>query len=237
MTEATVLSAGARLQFTGNALPLFGRWLFATLASLLVIPAPWMAAWFGRWFVDQTEADDGTEMAFEGQGGEIWLPAMLLMLLTWAGNAPWPLTPGLETSVPLLLIPIHVLLYLFVLRWVATGMRLNGDRVTFVGSYWPFLGYNLLYLVSIVTIIGWAWVLAAWLRWQCRNVEGEATFAFHGRGHEVLWRCVVAIPACILVIPIPWMMRWLTRWFMSQVSVDHGAQPAATATASVEETV
>ena len=220
MSEATALRAGARLQFAGNALPLFGRWLFTVLASMLVVPAPWVAAWFSRWFVDHTEADDGAQIRFEGQGGEIWLPVMLLMLLNLAGNAPWPLPPDLTTSAPFLLLPIHALLFLFVLRWVVAGLRWNGGRLLFAGTYWPYLGYNLLYLVSIVTIIGWAWVLAAWLRWQCRQVEGGATFAFHGRGLEILWRCVVAIPACLLVIPIPWMMVWLTRWFMSQVSVE-----------------
>ena len=58
MTEAA-LSAGARLNFAGNALPLFGRCFFAFLVSILVIPAPWMAAWFSKWFVDQTKAEDG----------------------------------------------------------------------------------------------------------------------------------------------------------------------------------
>ncbi len=238
MTETAALSAGARLSFTGNALPLFGRYFFAFLASILVIPAPWMAAWFSKWFVDQTKVDDGTQLTFEGQGGEIWLPTMLIILLGWFGNLPWPevAPPGLAMARPLLLLPINILLYLLVFRWLVASVRLNGNgRISFVGSYWPYLGYYLFYVVSIVSIVGWAWVLAAWVRWQCRNVAGDASFTFSGKGHEILWRCVVTMLACLLVIPIPWVSVWLTRWFLSQVSIDHGTTHETTESFQIEQ--
>ncbi len=233
MTEAAALSAGARLHFTGNALPLFGRYFFAFVASVLVVPAPWMAAWFSKWFVDQTEAEDGTQLTFEGQGGEIWLPIMLIALIGWIGGVPWPevVPPGLIMARPLLFAPINLLLYLLVFRWFIASMRLNGSGpISFVGSYWPYLGYYLFYIVSVLSIIGWAWVLAAWLRWQCRNVEGDSVFSFSGKGHEILWRCVVGMLGCTLVIPIPWMVAWLTKWFMNQISIEHGTVKEATDT-------
>ena len=223
MTEVGASTGtGARLYFSGNALPLFGRYVFAFLASTLVVPAPWMAAWFSKWFVDQTEVKDGTKLSFEGTGGEIWLPVVLVILLGWFSNLPWPeVDPPLLAMRPLLLIPINILLYLLIFRWFVASVRFNGSRqVSFIGSYWPYLGYYLLYVVSMVSIIGWAWVMAAWAHWHCRNLVGDAAFSFHAKGHEILWRCVVCMVGCILVIPIPWMIAWLTKWFTSQVSMD-----------------
>ena len=240
MTEAAVLSTGARLTFTGKALPLFGRYFFAFVASILVVPAPWMAAWLSKWFVDQTEADDGTQLTFEGQGGEIWLPTMLIILIGWFGNLPWPevAPPGLMMARPLLLIPINLLLYLLVWRWFVASVRLNGSgRISFVGSYWPYLGYYLFYIVSIVSIIGWAWVMAAWVRWQCRNVEGDGVVSFLGKGHEILWRSVVCMLGCALVIPIPWMAAWMTKWFMNQIYIDNGNAQEVTEPVQIEQPV
>jgi hypothetical protein len=50
-------------------------------------------------------------------------------------------------------------------------------------------------------------------------VRGTAEFAFTGTGLEILWRTVVVVLLCILIIPIPWMMRWYTQWILSQVAV------------------
>ena len=65
-------------------------------------------------------------------------------------------------------------------------------------------------------------MLAAWLRWYCRNTVGDAAFSFDARGHEILWGCVVGMLGFTLVIPIPWMVAWLTKWFLSQISMEHG---------------
>jgi len=218
MTEATALRGGTHLHFTGNALPQFGRYIFAFLGCVLVVPAPWMAAWFWRLFVDNTEAEDGTQISFEGQGAEIWLPLMVLALMgAWSGFVPWP--QNLEMMSPVILVPLNIFLYLLVTRWLVTSLRLNGGRVSFVGSSWPYLGYFLLYFVSLFTIIGWAWVLAAWLRWQSSMVVGDVVVSFAGKGHEILWRGLLALLGFLLVIPIPWMMTWSTKWFVNQISI------------------
>ena len=44
--------------------------------------------------------------------------------------------------------------------------------------------------ISVITIIGWAWVYAAQMRWICRNIEGtRREIVFNGTGLEFLWRC------------------------------------------------
>jgi hypothetical protein len=40
--------------------------------------------------------------------------------------------------------------------------------------------------------------------------------SFVGTGWGVLWRTMVFGLACCFIIPIPWMMSWYTRWFVSQ---------------------
>jgi hypothetical protein len=34
-----------------------------------------------------------------------------------------------------------------------------------------------------------------------------------------LWRTLVVVLLSILIIPIPWMMRWYMQWMLSQVAV------------------
>ena len=71
--------------------------------------------------------------------------------------------------------------------------------------------------LSILTIIGWAWVYVAQMRWFCRNIQGtRREVVFIGTGLEFLWRALVAGLACLLIIPIPWMYRWMTQWLASQ---------------------
>jgi hypothetical protein len=55
------------------------------------------------------------------------------------------------------------------------------------------------------------------MRWVFRHVEGSSKQAsFIGTGWGVLWRTMVFGMACCFIIPIPWMMSWYSRWFVSQ---------------------
>jgi len=92
-----------------------------------------------------------------------------------------------------------------------------------------YIGWTLLALVSILTIIGWAWVYAAQTRWVCRNILGtRRQVVFNGTGLQILWRMIVATIASIFIIPIPWMWRWLWRWVLSQIElVERDAGAAA----------
>ena len=75
-------------------------------------------------------------------------------------------------------------------------------------------------MLSAITIIGWAWVTTAWMRWNCRNIAGtHREVVFNGSGIEVLWRTIVVVIACCFIIPIPWMLRWIAAWYTSQVSL------------------
>ena len=232
MSEVVPARAGSKLRFVGKPFPLVGRYLAAGLGSVFVIPAPWLGAWLLHWLADQTEVEDGTELTFEGRAGEIWLPIILYVVLGFAGAVPG-LPPGIQMSMPLLMIPVGVFLLTLIIRWLVGAGRVNGSSLTFVGSYWSLLGYYLLYFVSIFTIIGWAWVVAAGIRWFYRSIEGDYVFSFTAKGHEILWRTVVTGLACILIIPIPWILIWMTKWYCSQTTVEATSQ-GNTAPPSVE---
>ncbi len=200
--------------FTGTALPLFGRSLLFSIASLLVIPAPWAATSFYRWFVEHLSLSDGTRTSFLGKGGDIWYIFILIGLSTYIGFIPVPF-------LPLLLLPITALLWITVLQWFVRSVSLSCDTpLSFSGTYWQYLGWSLLIGVSVYTIIGWAWATAAMVRWFCRNIQGgNHRVEFLGTGAQILWRTIVTVLACIVIIPIPWITLWLMRWYISNIRI------------------
>jgi hypothetical protein len=55
---------------------------------------------------------------------------------------------------------------------------------------------------------------------MCRHVEGSSReLTFTGSGWGYLWRVFVALIASIFIIPIPWVIWWLTRWLVSQLAL------------------
>jgi hypothetical protein len=109
-----------------------------------------------------------------------------------------------------------------VLRWVVANISADGRPLglSFRGSAWAYLGWFVFYMVSIITIIGWAWVMTAWLRWMAGNIAGtRRAVVFNGSGWGVLWRSIVFSLACGLIIPIPWVLAWYVRWYVSQFAV------------------
>jgi hypothetical protein len=83
-----------------------------------------------------------------------------------------------------------------------------------------YVGWYVLMYLSFITIIGWAWVVTAWMRWNCRNIDGtQREVIFNATGLEMLWRTVVFGLGCALIIPIPWVMRWYATWYVSQFAL------------------
>lgn len=90
----------------------------------------------------------------------------------------------------------------------------------FGGNVLSYIGWMLLFDISFITIIGWAWVASAWMRWIARNIEGTpGPVRFEGTGLEFLWRTFVVALGCLFLLPIPWVIHWYTRWYASRFSV------------------
>lgn len=205
-------------EFSASALEYFGRALLMGILVILLFPGPWAIGWFNRWFVKNIRMSDSTQIHFVGTGRQIWAPVVLLWLLNVAGN----FIPGVWNLLfSLVSFPLSCLVYIFMMRWFVENIVLNpGPALSFQGKYLSYLGWMLLMILSMFTIIGWAWAVVAMYRWMCRNVDWAGhTVEFNATGWGLLWRSVVGILGCILIIPIPWISLWLTKWYISNVSV------------------
>ena len=97
------------------------------------------------------------------------------------------------------------------IRWIAANLSSNGQRLglSFAGAALDLCRLERPDAISVITIIGWAWVITAWMRWICRNVGGtRREIVFNATGLEMLWRPSWFSSACAFLIPIPWVLRW-----------------------------
>jgi hypothetical protein len=194
---------------------LLGRALLFFIGFLLVIPAPWVATSFFRWVVEHLRVPRRPNLGFTGEPGDIWYVFVLQGLCSYASasEAWYP---------PLIVIPLEALLSWMTVRWIAANISLDGHRLplSFAGSALGYIGWYVLLYASVLTIIGWAWVITAWMRWICRNIAGtRREIVFNASGWETLWRTSVYVLAVALIVPIPWAMGWYARWYVSQFAL------------------
>jgi len=198
----------------------FWRCLVASLGMLLVIPGPWLIVWFLNWIVPRVRVPGRPNLSFTGSamtlvpwyfGGIAFIIAAVYYYLN--NEVQWP-----NHLVEL----VQILFYWLFIRWLIANLASNGQPLglSFAGSFWAYLGWNILFGLSILTIIGWAWVMAAQARWLCRNIEGtRRQVVYKGTGLQNLWRALVFFICCAFIIPIPWMYRWMMRWQLSQTEL------------------
>jgi hypothetical protein len=204
----------------------FGIWEFVWrsgvffIGLIFVIPVPWALVWYMKWIISRIYVPGRPNLTFTGTAltaaawyfGTIVLAVVLALTgIDWLNN---------------LMFIVQFVLYWLLIKWVVANLASNGQNLglSFSGSIWAFVGWNILMVLSIFTIIGWAWVYAAQTRWYCRNIQGtRREVTFNGVGVEFLWRFIVAGLASMFIIPIPWMYRWIASWLASQtVLVERG---------------
>ncbi len=192
---------------------LFGRCLLLAIGAMFVIPAPWTGTAFYRYVSTHTSLPDGKRFTFAGLAGDIWIVFVAIAALGLVGLV-----------IPfgnLFALPPTWALTVQVIRWFCAklGSEDGSVKLSFVGGIWNYIGWSALLYLSFITIIGWAWVFAAMMRWMCRHVSGTVRFEFRGTGLAILWRGLVMGLLGILIIPIPWLVRWYMTWFISQIHV------------------
>ena len=191
------------------------RSLALIVSFMVIIPLPWAILMYCRWLVSCVRIPQRPNLGFTGTVVELmWVYAagLLYIVAAWTGSQ----ILNLAFNVALLA------LYWLAIRWFLANLTSNGQPLglSFSGSFWGFFGFSLLALVSVITIVGWAWVYVAQLRWMCANIEGtQREVVFNGTGLEFLWRSLVLVVGCVLIIPIPWAYRWFTRWLASQIAL------------------
>ena len=213
------MQSGGAITSDFSTFGLFGRMLLIVIGTLLIIPAPWVATILYRWVIERLRVPARPNLAFTGQPLDIWYVFMLTGLIAYAGLAGiWWLQ--------LLCIPLNGFLAWMVLRWAAANISSDGQKLplTFEGSPWGYIGWFVLLYISMITIIGWAWVTTAWMRWLSRNIAGtRRAVVFNGSGWAVLWRTFAFVLSCLVIIPIPWTGAWLARWYISQFALEQRA--------------
>jgi GYF domain 2 len=198
---------------------LLGRSILYVIGMMLVIPAPWVATHFYRWGASRTSVPGRPNFEFTGQVADIWYLFIGLALMSYVGQY--------DNSLQLIAVPVEAFLGWLILRWIAANLSSNGQPlpIAFNGNVWTFIGWQVLMVLSIFTIIGWAWVMTAMVRWICRNIGGtRREIVFNASGLEMLWRSLLFGFGCVFLIPIPWVLRWYVSWYISQfVLVERGA--------------
>jgi hypothetical protein len=201
------------LEFTWRSLVLF-------VGLIFVIPAPWVLVWYLKWLVPRVSVPGRPNLNFDGQAMTIatWFFGAVTLAIVVS-------LIGIQLLNNLMFI-VQIALYWLFLKWFVANISSNGQPLGlgFSGSFWAYLGWTVLTFISVLTIIGWAWVYVAQMRWICRNIQGtRREIIFNGTGLEFLWRAIVMVLACVFIIPIPWMYRWFMQWIGSQtVLVERG---------------
>jgi len=218
-----------RLAFEGDAIE-FGGWvLLSILSAIVVVPLAWTLAAAGRWFCRNIRLVGDLTVAFAGTGPEIlgWIVLSFLLSL------PIDVVQAVHGPTFLLVIFAIVafflqpLIHLLILRWIVDKLELNrGPRLHFDGTYATYLGYHVLISLSIITVIGWAWVVASYYAWVAEQTRGDGV-AIHcdASGWDVLWRTVAALLGSIPIVTIPWVWLWYCRWLVSCVTLTRGVTP------------
>jgi GYF domain 2 len=190
-----------------------GRLLLFFVGAIFIVPLPWVLVSNLKWLVSHTHVPGRPDLAFTGEAMTIvwWFlgAVALIIALNFIG--------GQIASVVSFL--IEIALGWLAIRWFVANLASAGQPLglSFSGSFLPYLGWNLLGGLSVVTIIGWAWVYTAQSRWICRNIEGtRREIVFKATGLEYLWRMIVTLIGCSFIIPIPWIARWMMSWLASQ---------------------
>ena len=198
--------------------PLLARSLVFVIGLLLVIPAPWVATSFYRWMASRVHVPGRSNLAFTGQVADIWYVFVAIGLMSYVGLT------GIH-YLHYILAAVQGFLSWMAVRWIFANLSSNGRSlpIAFSGSALGYVGWHLLMLLSFITVIGWAWVATAWMRWICRSISGmRREIVFNATGLEMLWRTVLFSFGCVLLIPIPWVLRWYTTWYVSQFELIEG---------------
>ena len=126
------------------------------------------------------------------------LPGWIHAVLGEPGNQLWDSIPRIVLAL------LKVPLLWMIIRWfcASIGTTDGSVRLNFLGGVWSFAGWLLLVFSSVVTIVGWAWVLRYWIRHICDSIEGTHRVSFNGTGFALLWRSIALFLAALTVIPL-----------------------------------
>ena len=120
---------------------------------------------------------DGRPLTFSGRAGDIWYVFIA-----------WSVLPMIGGQFGWYSVPVTILLWwiftVMVLKWFcAHASTADGSlKLSFEGGYLPYIGWNILLLLSVFTIVGGAWVMKYMLRWIAGHTPRTAGICLHRDG-------------------------------------------------------
>ena len=226
-----------RLQFTGEVGQAFKYIVLVVISSITIIPLAWAISALNRWLVRSTLTTEGASGAsFTGRGGDVWgwfLGNGLLFIVIYVCSLAAGIAAGemrvfnmLLIALVIMFLPLSIFFGYRILRWSIESIRTEqGISPQFAGNFVSLIGFQLLIAVSALTVIGWAWVYAAFFRWICRNsmITGYQV-RFTGKGSSLLGIYLIVGLGSLLIIPIPFLMIWSLKWHLERIEIDRLAE-------------
>jgi hypothetical protein len=180
------------------------------IASLVF--APVAGRWFYRFLAGRISMPNGRRLFLDAPLSSCWLlflglsvvlltPIVVLLVLV-AQNHVLSGGPEAIKALDLQLFPLRLaaqiaalVLNFLIIRWFVRSLRSEDDalNIAFNGGFWAFFGWDILIILSFITVIGWAWAMQGKWRWMCRRTTGSHTFEFVGSGWNILWRTFCAL--------------------------------------------
>jgi hypothetical protein len=223
LQRGSTSARGFRPRFTGKGSDIFhvnGLKMILWFVSIIGFPVGLLHLY--RWGCRHLQLPTGTTVTFVGRALPLYGYCVAFGVLSTLNRE---IDPFSEPFYSLWLAGIwfgQMFVSLRFLKWICANLSFSsGTRLEFTGGLLAWTGWNLLFVISLFTIVGWAWVLTAMTRWQARHTRSEYhQLAFHGRGIEMLWRIAASVAASILILPAPWALSWFYRWFINNVEIE-----------------
>ena len=163
----------------------FGIWDFVwrsivlVIGLIVIIPTPWVVVWYNKWMVSNVHVPGRPNLTFTGTAMTVAIYyfgfiAFAIVLAIFAAFT------GSELLGNLIYV-VQIVLYWLFLKWLVANLASNGQSLglSFSGSVWAYVGWSILAVISVITIVGWAWVYTAMMRWICSNIQGTRREVVH----------------------------------------------------------
>jgi len=192
------------------------------VGTIFIITNPWAATSVYRRFVSNTSIPNGECLIFMGKAKDMAFLLVLQSLIFWLF-----ILLQLQKHIALphyiywLDQPAYCIIDFYIFRWIVSSVSSEMMNLTleFKGSLSSYIFWNIILCFSLITIIGWAWVIKYFFKWICKNIHGQLSFDYKGEVWEILWRSLVCLIGTVFIIPIPWVLRWFMSWNIAQIEV------------------
>ena len=191
--------------------------LVFVIGFLFVIPAPWVVLiYFYQWIVSRVRVPQRPNLAFTGKSTISGMSSS-----RWRSSsivASRPAVPIAQLSVTVT--EFSAYLSWLIDTWIVSNLSSNGQplpaRVS-PARAGPIIGWHLLRPSRpSPSSAGRGSPPPGCAGYAAMSAARIARSFSTRRAWRCLWRTLVVAIGCVFLIPIPWVLRWYTSWYVSQ---------------------